>query len=112
MISSPTSGSTAIHAATDVTVSGVALHRETGDGHVGDSPNATKLWATGGVLAVTATPRITPPPTGTVDGQVPSTPDVNLMLVLLGLASFVLVTGFLTPKPKQYRRWRSDRGNR
>ena len=30
----------------DVTVDGLSLHRETGDGKAGDSADATKLWAT------------------------------------------------------------------
>src|SRR4029079_10069484 len=33
-----------IKATTDVTVETVALHRETGDGHAGDSPDAAKAW--------------------------------------------------------------------
>jgi hypothetical protein len=44
-ISSPTTGTTTVNAATDVTVGGISLHRETADSHAGDSPNATKLWA-------------------------------------------------------------------
>jgi len=47
-ISSPTPGDTSIHATTDVTVETVALHRETGDGHPGDSADAIKHWITGG----------------------------------------------------------------
>src|SRR5262249_16317420 len=35
-------------AATDVIVSGVPLHRATGDGLPGDSPDAQKIWATPG----------------------------------------------------------------
>jgi Bacterial Ig-like domain (group 3) len=43
-ISSPTAGTTTIHDTTTVGVSGVSLTRSSGDGHAGDSPNATKLW--------------------------------------------------------------------
>jgi hypothetical protein len=43
-ITSSTAGTTVVRAATDVTVSGVVLHRQTGDGHVGDSVDAQKLW--------------------------------------------------------------------
>src|SRR5262249_42078315 len=44
-ISSATPGTAVITAATDVSVVGVVLHRETGDGLPGDSANAQKLWA-------------------------------------------------------------------
>jgi hypothetical protein len=44
VISSPTPGQTTVKAATDVTVSGIVLHRETGDANPGDSPNAQKNW--------------------------------------------------------------------
>jgi hypothetical protein len=43
VITSSTPGVTVVHAATDVTVSGVLLHRET-DGANGNSGNATKNW--------------------------------------------------------------------
>src|SRR5262249_48016832 len=43
-ITSATPGVTGVKAATDVTVSGVTLHRETGDANPGDSPNANKNW--------------------------------------------------------------------
>jgi hypothetical protein len=49
VISSPTPGSTSIHASTTVSVGGVSLTRATGDGLPGDSPNATKTW-TGSVV--------------------------------------------------------------
>jgi uncharacterized repeat protein (TIGR01451 family) len=35
-----------IRASTTAAVAGVAVHRESGDGKVGDSADATKLWAT------------------------------------------------------------------
>src|SRR5262249_36051008 len=38
-ITSSTTGTTVVKAATDVVVGGVSLHRETGDGLPGDSPN-------------------------------------------------------------------------
>src|SRR5262249_11600818 len=43
VITSNAVGTTVVHAATDVTVSGVALHRET-DGANGNSGNANKNW--------------------------------------------------------------------
>jgi hypothetical protein len=43
-ITSSTAGTTVVNAATNVTVGGVSLHRATGDGLSGDSPNATKNW--------------------------------------------------------------------
>jgi uncharacterized repeat protein (TIGR01451 family) len=55
-ITSATTGSTKIRAATDVTVGGVSLHRETGDEKAGDSGDATKLWASAKIsIAPTAT---------------------------------------------------------
>src|SRR5262245_50423357 len=44
VISSPTDGSTSIHAATNVTVGGVSLTRATGDGLSTGSPDASKAW--------------------------------------------------------------------
>src|SRR5262249_15414436 len=44
VISSPTAGTTTIHASTTVTVGGLSLTRATGDGLAGDSPDATKTW--------------------------------------------------------------------
>jgi hypothetical protein len=44
VISSPTTGSTSIHATTSVAVGGVALARATADGHAGDGPDVTKTW--------------------------------------------------------------------
>jgi hypothetical protein len=44
VISSPTAGTTQIHAATTVNVGGIALTRATGDSHSGDSPDALKTW--------------------------------------------------------------------
>jgi uncharacterized repeat protein (TIGR01451 family) len=45
VISSSTVGTSTIKASTDVTVSGIALHRATGDAKAGDSADASKLWA-------------------------------------------------------------------
>jgi hypothetical protein len=50
-ITSATAGTTTVKAAVDITVGGVALHRETGDGKAGDSVNAVKMWL--GVSVVT-----------------------------------------------------------
>jgi uncharacterized repeat protein (TIGR01451 family) len=44
-IKSGTTGTTTVRASTNVTVAGVTLHRESGDGRAGDSADATKLWA-------------------------------------------------------------------
>ena len=43
-ITSPTAGTTVVKAATDVTVNGVPIHRETGDQIGLDSDNASKTW--------------------------------------------------------------------
>src|SRR3954462_1447918 len=43
-ITSATTGTTVVRAATDVTVAGVSLHRATGDANVGDSADAHKDW--------------------------------------------------------------------
>jgi hypothetical protein len=56
IISSPTAGTTTIHASTNVSVGGVALARATGDGLPGDSPDATKIW-----LSPNANIQISPP---------------------------------------------------
>jgi hypothetical protein len=44
VITSSSVGATVVRAATNVTVSGVVLHRETNDGLPGDSPDAQKNW--------------------------------------------------------------------
>ncbi|HEX5148640.1 MAG TPA: hypothetical protein VFW02_06125, partial [Candidatus Limnocylindrales bacterium] len=58
------------------------------------------------VLAATATPVATLPPTDTIDSgdQAPSNPGFGLMLALLVLAGFGLVLGYLTPTPGRARR--------
>jgi fimbrial isopeptide formation D2 family protein len=58
------------------------------------------------VLAATATPVATLPPTDTIDSgdQAPSNPGFGLMLALLVLAGFGLVLGYLTPTPARARR--------
>jgi uncharacterized repeat protein (TIGR01451 family) len=66
-ITSSTTGLTKIRAATDVTVGGVALHRETGDANVGDSADASKLWASAKItIAPSATNEVGQPHTFTV----------------------------------------------
>jgi len=45
VITSATPGTSTIQATTTLSVGGVSLTRTTGDAHVGDGPNATKLWA-------------------------------------------------------------------
>jgi uncharacterized repeat protein (TIGR01451 family) len=58
------------------------------------------------VLAATATPVVTLPPTDSLDSgdQAPSNPGFGLMLALLVLAGFGLVLGYLTPTPARARR--------
>jgi uncharacterized repeat protein (TIGR01451 family) len=46
VISSAAGGTTIVRARTDLTVAGVALHRESADGKAGDSADASKVWAT------------------------------------------------------------------
>jgi phosphoheptose isomerase len=48
VISSPTAGTTTIHASTTLSVGGVTLTRATADGKPNDSPDAQKLWTSGG----------------------------------------------------------------
>jgi hypothetical protein len=76
VISSPTAGTTTIHATTDVSVGGVSLHRETNN-TAGNSGDATKVW-----LNPDANIQITPPtavnPVGTnhtLTGHVNVAPD-------------------------------------
>jgi uncharacterized repeat protein (TIGR01451 family) len=57
----------------------------------------------GQVLAATSTPRVTPPPTDTSYVPQGSGTGNNLMLVLLALAAFGLILGFVTPKPARAR---------
>jgi uncharacterized repeat protein (TIGR01451 family) len=67
VISSSTAGTTTIKASTDVTVGGVTLHRESGDGKLGDSADATKNWAAARIsIAPDATNEIGDPHTFTV----------------------------------------------
>src|SRR5262245_6047214 len=66
-ISSAVTGQTVIRATTDVTVSGVSLHRETGDGHAGDSADAGKTWVNAQIsIAPNATNEVGQPHTFTV----------------------------------------------
>jgi uncharacterized repeat protein (TIGR01451 family) len=57
-------------------------------------------------LAVTGSPKLTLPPTSTLDTPQGGTSNTgfSLMLVLLGLAGFVLILGFVTPVPARARR--------
>jgi uncharacterized repeat protein (TIGR01451 family) len=63
------------------------------------------------VLAETATPNVTLPPTDTInnDGQAPSNPGYALMLSLLVLAGIALAVGYLTPTPGRLHRERVRR---
>ena len=54
-ITSATPGTTVVKAATDVTVLGVVLHRETGDANAGDSANAQKTWVDANIQITPAT---------------------------------------------------------
>ncbi|HXL44340.1 MAG TPA: hypothetical protein VN960_09815, partial [Gaiellaceae bacterium] len=65
-ITSAATGLTTIRASTDVSVSGVSLHRETGDSHAGDSADAQKLWVNAAiVIAPNATNEVGQPHTFT-----------------------------------------------
>ncbi len=64
---------------------------------------------TGAVKAVTATPRVTLPPTDSTDGQNGSGPGVNLGLILLVLAGISGMLGLMVPVPARIRR-RDRRG--
>ena len=56
-------------------------------------------------LVATATPRVTLPPTSTIDSEEgTSGPAASLMLVLLAIAGLVLAVGFVTPSPERLRR--------
>jgi hypothetical protein len=55
-ITSSTTGTSTIQASTSVSVAGVTLNRQTGDGLPGDSPNASKLWVN---AAITIAPNAT-----------------------------------------------------
>jgi hypothetical protein len=67
VISSPTAGQTTIHATTTVTVGGVPLTRSTGDGHVGDTPDAVKNWVAARIsITPNATNEVGQPHTFTV----------------------------------------------
>ena len=68
------------------------------------STDTAQVAVPGEVQQATPTPRITPPPTSTLDEQAPGSTGINLMLTLLGLAAFVLVIGFITPVPERVRR--------
>jgi hypothetical protein len=62
-LTSGTVGTTVINASTTVVVNGVTLTRSTGDSHVGDSPNAQKIW-TPRHPTITTTPSATQVPAG------------------------------------------------
>jgi len=53
--SAATAGTTIVSAAANIPVSGVVITRTTGDGHAGDSPNASKTWIARVDLSVTKT---------------------------------------------------------
>jgi hypothetical protein len=53
---------------------------------------------------VTPSPRITPPPTSTLDTEVPAQTGNGLLLVLLSLAGIMLALGYLVPSPARARR--------
>jgi hypothetical protein len=57
----------------------------------------------------TRTPRITPPPTSTLDHEIPSSTGNGLLPVLLALAGIMLAFGYLVPSPARSRR-RNRRG--
>ena len=55
------------------------------------------------------TPRITPPPTYTLDEGVQASAGNGLLLVLLGIAGLMLVLGYLVPAPARARNRRRNR---
>jgi uncharacterized repeat protein (TIGR01451 family) len=66
-ITSSTSGVTKVRATTDVSVGGLVLHRATGDANLGDSADATKVWASAKIeIGPSATNEIGQPHTFTV----------------------------------------------
>jgi hypothetical protein len=56
------------------------------------------------VAAATATPKVTLPPTDTIDSGTSSSPGVNLGLIMLVLAGIMAVLGVLAPVPAGARR--------
>ncbi len=58
----------------------------------------------GEVAGVIATPRVTLPPTDSLDSGTSSSPGVNLGLILLLFSGIMTVLGFLTPVPARARR--------
>src|SRR5262249_16273741 len=54
-ITSTIAGTTTIHAITTVSVGGVSLTRATGDGRVGDGPDAQKAWVDANIQITPAT---------------------------------------------------------
>jgi uncharacterized repeat protein (TIGR01451 family) len=63
------------------------------------------------VPAPIVTPRITPPPTSTIDEGTQSSGGNGLLLILLGTAGLMLVLGYVMPTPAKARsRQRSRRG--
>jgi hypothetical protein len=59
---------------------------------------------TGEVLPIPATPRVTLPPTTTIDGQDDSRPGSGFGWILLLLVGITMVIGILTPVPARIRR--------
>ena len=72
-ITSATPGTTVVKAATNVTVGGIVVHRETGDGKAGDSAHAQKNWIPD--VGITSVQKLKPNDAATVspgDGSGPT----------------------------------------
>src|SRR5262249_32966856 len=95
-ITSTSTGTTVVRAATDVTVSGVPLHRETGDGLPGDSADAQKVWVDANIQI---TPSNATNPIGTnhvltitvnaLNGTIDAGPHTATASIVSGPGSFV-----------------------
>jgi hypothetical protein len=55
VITSAATGTSVLRASTNVTVAGLVLHRETGDAHPGDGPDAQKVWVNANIQITPAT---------------------------------------------------------
>ncbi len=78
-----------------------------GPGQAVSVPNTVTVTVTnfrGEVAGVIATPRVTLPPTDSLDSGTSSSPGVNLGLILLLFSGIMTVLGFLTPVPARARR--------
>jgi hypothetical protein len=96
VITSASAGTTVVRAATDVTVSGIALHRQTNDGLPGNSPDAQKIWVAPppppNCNLVSATPLLWPP-NHRLQTVTLSTPQGGVSIVITGVTQDEPVNG-------------------